>query len=402
MKSTDKSIIGVAIVLISVAGFFIHRSFTENRSFQALPQASLAAVSSACSGDKASDKSCWESLFAKTLRQYGVDGALDLLAYTYTTTKAIEESTCHDLTHFIGREAYKIFAKRKSFSVSPKTAYCNYGFFHGVIEGMGEAKKPLTDAKKFCDYIDTAISKEAPEALLQCFHGIGHGAANNHDPRSWGNEEGMVGPALTVCDQISQNREERWRCATGVFHGLGRFYREHLYNLLMRKDDPFWFCKIQLRDEYKETCYRELVYALGAVTDGTPNSIVSVINTIVEDIYANETMRTWSVPYQESQTYRPIGVPFCRTVPERLRISCIQSIARQLVQAGKPGSEVNGALTYCSGDGFRSDEQKACLDFVFYWNSRWNVTSKAKTVCDTVKDAYRGLCYENIQKNAGK
>ncbi|MBI3577182.1 hypothetical protein HY086_04050 [Candidatus Gottesmanbacteria bacterium] len=354
--------------------------------FHTKKQSDAKALTLTCSGAKLSDKSCWENLFKKTLRTNGVDGALDLLAYAYDTTKAVGDSTCHDLTHFIGREAYKIFASGKSFPVSAKTAYCNYGFYHGVIEAMVGAKKPLTDAKKFCDYVDSAISKEAPEALLQCYHGIGHGAANNHDPRTWGSEQAMIAPALAICDQVSQSREERWRCASGVFHGLGRFYREHLYNLVMRTGDPFWFCTTQLRDEYKETCYRELVQSLGLVTDGTPKAIVSAINTIGEDVYAKEAMRAWGVP----------NYAFCTGVPQRLRSPCIESIARQRIQAGKPGSEVESGIQFCQETVLSTDEKTACFDFVFYWNSRWNVPEKAMKLCDTVTSTFKSECYRMI------
>ncbi len=387
----------MVVASVAVYGFFrIYHNNTLGRPVaetvkksEGLSQEALALIASACSGVKNSDKFCWESLFKKTLRQRGVDGALDLLAHAYDTTKAVEDSTCHDLTHFIGREAYKIFASGKSFPVSSKTAYCNYGFYHGVIEAMVAAKKPLTDAKKFCDYIDAAIGKDAPEARFQCYHGIGHGAANNHDTRTWGNEGAMLAPALAICNEISQSREERWRCASGVFHGLGRFYREHLYNLVMRKDDPFWFCKTQSRDEYKETCYRELVSSVGLISDGDPANIVKLIDTIIEDGYAQETMRTWGVP----------NSAFCKIVPERLRIPCIESIARQHIQSGKPGLEVENGIQFCQETVLRVDEKTSCFAYVFYWNARWNVQKKATSVCSVVHTGYRGLCYEQIQKN---
>lgn len=400
----------VFLVACGFVGLLIFTGFGKNRlnskttdsgtKRQVLSMQTLASLAKICSGKDASDKTCWENLFRKTLKLYGVDGALDLIAYAYDTTKAVNENTCHDLTHFIGREAYKIFAKSKSVPVSAKTAYCSYGFYHGVIEGMVEAKKPLTGAKEFCDYIDRAITKEAPDALRQCFHGIGHGAANNHDPRTWGNEESMMGPALTICDEISQTKDEHWGCASGVFHALSLFYWNHSYNLVMRKGDPYWFCRTLLRDEYKETCYRELTSSLGVITDESPLGIVTLINTIPEDAYAFEAMRAWRVPYNGSVS--PSGISFCHTVPERLRISCIQAIVRQLIQDGKPGIEVNDALSFCYGDDFRVDEKNACFDFVFYWNGRWNVTKSAKRVCDIVNDTYKGLCYEYIQKYISK
>lgn len=367
--------------------------------FHTKKPADPAVLSLACSGVKNADKSCWESLFAKTLKEYGVDGALDLLAYAYDTTQAVEDSTCHDLTHFIGRQAFTIFARGKKFPVSAKTAYCNYGFYHGVMEGMVEKKKPLSDAKKFCDYIDGAIGKEAPEAFLQCYHGIGHGTVNNHDPKTWGNEQAMLTPALTICDAISQNREERWRCASGAFHGLGQFYREQLYNLKIRKEDPFWFCKTQTRDEYKETCYREMTATLGMVVqDGDFLRIADVINTIGEDQYATETMIAWGVPYKESVSYRPVGINFCRRLPARLSGACVKSIARQMIQAGTPGDELADAIEYCGSTMLTKGESTNCFDFVFFWNSRWIPSPKRENNCKKVAIYFQSQCYRLIQK----
>lgn len=398
-------LVGASFIL---AGWYYVQPHAKNIGFSSFfqskeQQAPVEELAARCSGEKQNDSRCWGDLFNTVIAQYGVNGAFDLLSYAYQKTNMVSDTTCHDLTHAIGREAYRLFAQGKQFSVSEKSTYCNYGFFHGVIEAMVARKKPLSEAKKFCLYMNEKLGKAAPELLLQCYHGIGHGTVNNHDPRTWGSEMAMVEPALAVCDEVGSNREERWRCASGAFHGIGSFYRQHLYNLKVNTDHPFWICPLQSRDEYKEACYRELSAILGMITpNGDFLETAMKINTIPEDGYATETMIAWGVPYKESISYRPIGLAFCRRVPERLRVPCVKSIVRQLIQAGKPGSELDDAILYCSTQHLTADERSGCFDFVFYWNARWNVQEKAKSMCDMVKDIYRGLCYESIQKNASK
>ncbi len=384
----------VLLIFIAVSLVLVARQKTP------ITQTKLEALAASCGGG---DRQCWDRLFRSTLADYGVDGALTMLAYAYDTTAAVGEDTCHDLTHFLGREAYKLFARGRQFPVTAKTAYCNYGFFHGVMESMQKLKKPTSDAHKFCRYIDQAISKEAPEAIFQCFHGIGHGLANNHDPRTWGDEEAMLAPALKICDDISHTREERWRCGSGAFHGLGTFYLKNLYNLKVDLVDPFWICNKQIRDEYAETCYRELSAVLGMViSDGDFLKMARVIDTIKDDHYATETMIAWWVPYKESIAYRPIGIDFCRLVPARLETACIKSIARQMIQAGTPGDELAQAATFCAGYALTQAEQTSCFDFVLYWNSRWYSKEKSAHFCDTIFSSKRVDCYKKIQETSSK
>lgn len=369
------------------------------QQFPTLDETKLTELAQTCSGQRQSDRRCWDELFRATIKQYGLEGAFDLLSYSWDQTKQLGESTCHDLTHGLGLEAYKFFARGKEFPVSGKTAYCNYGFFHGVIEAMVADKKPLALAQKFCRYIDEKIRGQAPEAFLQCFHGIGHGTVNVHDKRLWGNEWAMITPALKICDEISTNREERWRCGSGVFAGIASFYRANLYELSLNTSDPFFLCREQTRDEYAETCYRELIFATGAITGGDPAKVIALIESIPEDAYAHDTMRAWSVPYQESSPHRPIGLALCRTVPPRLRVGCIQSITRQLVQAGRPGDELAEAISFCQSPALAPSESEGCFEFVFPWNSRWITSPKREENCEAVKGDFRGECYRLIEEN---
>ena len=120
---------------------------------------------------------------------------------------------CHGVTHALGRSAY---IKYGSIADGFKNGYdvCDFGYYHGVVEGAG---RMLTDAefvKKMPEFCNTLLDEGRQELAEQCIHGLGHAAAlrvNNDLLRG-----------LEMCDSLGEIQKKytnipiNLMCGTGV------------------------------------------------------------------------------------------------------------------------------------------------------------------------------------------
>lgn len=339
------------------------------------------------------DSSCWEEFVTKVIQDDGVDAALQSIAYAYDENPSFG-SMCHDLTHLVGRTAYDEFRRGEKIRVSPKTAYCSYGFYHGFMEVLVSRGGNMETARKFCRVADEQISDVSPDAIYQCFHGIGHGTVNNHDQSTWGNEQAMIDPAIALCESVSETEEELSRCATGVFNGIAVFYGTGEYNLNIRKDDPLWICRNQ-KEVYKDPCYISLNIALLGLAEGDLKKAASFVERIPEDIYAQHAIINVAAPLGtnniDSEDHQK-EIAVCRSLQPRLRLSCIAGYAYGFLEQGKPGEEYRKPLSFCSSEALTADERRACYDYIFSYLPKWYSADKVKEVCLTVENVEREHC----------
>ncbi len=336
---------------------------------------------------------CWQTAIKKILHSHGVDGALTVLATAYDNNPAFS-GTCHDLTHFIGKEAYNLFIRNKDFSVSPKTAYCSYGFYHGFMETLVSRKGDMQLARKFCDYVDQQITKVSPDAVFQCFHGIGHGTVNNHDPATWGNEQAMIDPALALCEQVSVTAEERSRCATGVYNGIALFYNNREYNLKFDERDPLRICRTQ-KAEYQDACYISLNISVLAITAGDITRAAKFIEPIPDDVVAQHAMINLAAPVGSSHmnaTDHRETIAKCRGVQPRLREACIQGYAYGFLEQGQPEQEYKKPVEFCTTAPLTPNERQACYDYIFSYLQQWYSAEKNIQICAEVPQSVQDLC----------
>jgi hypothetical protein len=340
----------------------------------------------------------WSKKVEELVATKGIDGALGALG-DLDGKGGASGQLCHDLTHLIGQKAYLLYMRGKPFQVTRKAQYCSFGFFHGVIEALVAATGDVKGARKFCEFLATQKDFAASDATYHCYHGIGHGAVNPHDPALWGDVIKIVTPALALCRDVAQNREELVDCGTGVFAGLAAFYTGGEYGLTLSAilGDPFWICR-QIPDEFAESCYRDMHSVARTLANGDFRRAATFYEKIREDEYAISGLRSLGVALEEfRQGDYPYetGLGVCRSLQERLLAPCIQTIAREMIQRGKIGDELKEAKAFCEQPQLTPKEKDACFGWLILY-VRWYDEGKAREFCDSMPTLHQDTCREQI------
>jgi hypothetical protein len=336
-----------------------------------------------------------------TFEDKGLDASFDVLSRLYNEEPSFS-AFCHDITHRIGEAAYFLFSRNENFAVTPKTAYCSYGFYHGFMESLLSRTGDLKKTREFCEYVDKQLADKAPDATLQCYHGIGHGAADiivAKERSTWGNERKMVGPALKICEETARTQTQMSRCATGVYNAIAVFYTTNQYQLSMNKNDPLWLCHEQ-PEKYKAECYLSMNTALLAFTGLDFSKAARYIEDIAEDDHAMRAILNLAAPMGTKNMNvkdHTEQITACRSLQERLRNPCIQGYAFGFLEHGEPGVEYIKPLNFCEQDVLREDEQVSCFEYIFSYLRLWYPREKATRICETFEGERRDFCHAQIQ-----
>ncbi|MBI3335695.1 MAG: hypothetical protein HY001_04310, partial [Candidatus Portnoybacteria bacterium] len=307
---------------------------------------------------------------------------------------------CHEIVHEIGSVAYGMYAKNTHFTLTPKTAYCSYGFYHAFMENFvlsGVSPKKIRD---FCLTVDKQLGSQTPDAFLQCFHGIGHGALNIRDLAAWGNENALLGPALKLCKEVSATKGELSRCATGAFNTLALAYIKGDYRLSLKRDDPLWICRKQV-EYHKRDCYISMNIVLMWLTQNDFPRAAKFVEGIPEDTYAIPAIRNLAAVVALSYfNIKDYTTPIldCRALQERLRFSCLQGFAYGFLEHGVPEREYIKPLDFCQSAMLTDPEKRACLGYIFSYFVQWYPLRKAYQICDTLEKAQRQFCYDEVSR----
>jgi hypothetical protein len=307
---------------------------------------------------------------------------------------------CHDLTHVIGASAYQEFARGRKVAASAKMAYCSYGFYHGFMEALVSAQRDTSDARKFCAEVDRQLALITPDATLQCFHGIGHGTVNNHNPATWGDEGAMIDPALALCEKAAGNTEELSRCATGVFNGIATFYLAGQYNLTPNSTDPLWICRTY-NDTYKDACYISMNIVLLSLTNGDLGQAAAFLAPIPDEAMAAHAVINLAAILAQEGDARDSAEVFqtCRSLAARLRIPCVQGYAYGFLEHGKPGVEYEIPLALCGATALTVQEQEGCFTYIFGYLKQWYGRDKVAAICAGIAQKDRAKQCEMIALN---
>jgi len=112
---------------------------------------------------------------------------------------------CHRSAHYLGEYAGETIADVDA-ALALGTAVCQFGFFHGVIEGHARVTKTLREElPTLCDKLET--DKETT-AHAECSHSLGHAVVTRTD--------NDVPSGLAWCSMLLTSPERR-ACGTGIF-----------------------------------------------------------------------------------------------------------------------------------------------------------------------------------------
>lgn len=331
---------------------------------------------------------CWEDLVDTALKTEGINQTLEIVEELYRT-EPVFASNCHGYVHTIGEKAYKLFLSQKDFNLSPKTSYCGYGFYHAFMETLLKESGDLAKARQFCDYVDRQMHNQIADAKGACYHGIGHGVADNHDQKYWPNEKELVDTALTLCEKVAPNEILLNRCSSGVFNVLAIAYSGN--KVKIHTQDPLRFCSQLSNKIYKKTCYEEMNTALFALAKGDFIQAAKFIEKIEEDEFANSGIRSLAGVFgmsrvQNSDFAEPIQS--CQQLQTRLRLSCIRGFVGGLIEGGKPGIEYIKALSFCKDISLSEEEKAGCIKETLWLSSVYYPKEKYQLVCNIVEEKY--------------
>jgi hypothetical protein len=335
---------------------------------------------------------CWEELLESTLKEKGVEDAFLVFDNLYKTEPQFA-SDCHGYTHTLGAATYQLLIKGKEFYFPPQTAYCGYGFYHGLTELLLQTSGPK-GAAKLCDSKKSQITQVLYDA---CYHGIGHGAlsqtARNAD--AWGNPQKMIDLALNTCIDATSDPIQRSRCASGVFMELGNNYIEGKLQLVSIKDDPLLICR-QQQDFGKLDCYTQMYGVLSQVSEGNLSKAAKFIETIPEDKYAVDSMIDLGGAMVNIHGEQNGNISICRNLQARLHLPCIQGIVLAFLLKGQPGIEYERAINFCNSSILSGQEKQSCFNLLLRHSKQGYTVDKVNTICSKVDSRYKkDYCLNN-------
>ena len=333
-----------------------------------------------------------ESLFA-TLDTKGLDKALDQVSNLYRS-KPVFAGYCHDIMHDIGHQAYKNYLQNKNSVISSKAFYCANGFYHGFMASFLSANPDLARAHDFCALVGEKLGDSAPDAQLQCYHGIGHGLvdAGFQNSQVFNNEQNMAKGALANCEKVSDSPEQLYRCASGVFNGIANFYISGEHNLKVDSNDPFLICEKE-PDEYKESCYGNF----NSVIFWLAKNDFSFASVYVVDMkdkkYQAMAMRYLAglatLSFAKINPEKAITV--CRHLGD-LKTSCLEGFAHGFLEHGEPGFEYQEAINFCTNETLERGESDKCLEYTLSGLRGWYSKDKTAEICNSINPEYKKYC----------
>ena len=351
MKKLQSVLITITIFAVGIVGLWVNERGLGNANVSNEPDEKI--FPQICESNQ-NPIQCWDNLLVKMLENNGAAYTFERLAQLIEDVPMVKNN-CHDYTHSLGETAYRIMISKEKLSLSSKTIICNYGFYHGLAETMLIDTGDPAQANNLCAYIDKELKRLGSDSKNSCFHGLGHGAANPHDPRLYGDELKIIKSALELCEATAQmNIVNLHECAGGVFKGIAIFYIEDeydLYELSVNEEDPLWLCSEQ-PDRYKQDCLN----AMGPVLMWLANEdFVKAASYLynLEDAYARQAVRALSVFAGllaldlKDGSYEKV-ITICHALPSYLQLSCLGGFAQRVQEFGEPGKEYLVSLDFCS------------------------------------------------------
>lgn len=339
--------------------------------------------------DTGKNLQCWQGVIQRQLQANNLDAAFVALD-TFTKQNPSSLGSCHGLAHEMGERAFQLFNQRKDFALSPKTSYCGYGFYHGFMEMLVHTTNDMAQARAFCEYADKKLKMFIADAGGACIHGIGHGSVDDApDPAHWGNAQKIVEPALSLCQRVSMDESQLFRCASGAFNALEILADSGQYDLAANQDDPFWICRGQ-PEKHKRACYTQFLVSAMFVSHNDFPRTAQFIDTIKEDAYAKETLAGLAVERARLQEIDYAKtIEWCHSLAPRFGISCITGFAEGFLKYGPPESEYIKAIDFCASLLLSEKERVPCFDRVLSILRNFYTVAKSREICLSVEKQYQ-------------
>lgn len=371
----------VILLLLVVLNIILVIIFKQN-SYYFSPNAEIEKCKS--SNLKSGKLQCWENLIDSSLRSEGIDKTFDTLEILYKTEPEFAEE-CHSYTHKIGEEAFRLFStNQKDKTLSPKSFYCGYGYYHGFMETMLHTDSNLDQARQFCKYAGEKLKGQNNDAEGTCYHGIGHGVVDGSDPRTEGNAEAIIQPGLELCKKVAPSEKLLNRCSSGVFNSIAIMFNGNQHNLSIDKNNPLWLCAQQKEPTFKLTCYQEMNTVLLTLEKGDFKKAVQWIKNIPEEenaISAMDSLGQHAASFRKKDSDQTEYIHICQEWPDKFRLACIRGFSVGMLLYGTPGEEYVEALKFCNSSLMTEKDKDNCLERLTWGLYNIYPYEKFKQVC---------------------
>lgn len=340
---------------------------------------------------------CWQNDIFVALSKGGLSGAFERVRNLYATDPEFVKS-CHYLTHNIGLASYQLYLENPSSIFSKDATSCAAGFYHGFMEGFLGTGSTGPEAANICDIVGDKVGEMTPDARLQCYHGIGHGAMETA-VASTGQFEGIdpvIKNALAICETASDGVEERYRCASGIYNAIANFLINGAYKLSVKTTDPVALCARQ-PEIYKEACYGNMNSAIYWAADNSFSNAIPEVLRI-------------EAAHQEAALHYLIGLAMidhlagtypmkdvvrdCRSLPETLKGACIFGAVSGLIEHGAPGVEYEKAFDFCRDNAWTPEERTTCFATAYYALPGTYGSEKRDTICKALEPERQAECLQ--------
>lgn len=344
--------------------------------------------------DRGGNLACWQDKIFIALAEKGLQGAYDIVSDLYKNEPTFAQS-CHFIAHNIGLASYGFYVENPNSIVTPKASACASGFYHGFMEAYLGATGDVVAAGAVCESLKGVLKDDAPDAYLQCYHGIGHGAVEYYLAGGGvlGSMHEVIDSALLACEEASPGEEELFRCTSGLFNGVANFFINNEYGFDSSVIDPLSICESQ-NETYLESCYGNMNSVLFWAAD---NNFVKAVNAALPRV--NESHQYSLVVYLSGLNafIRLPHVEFEKVIQDchslgAFALPCVEGFAHGLLEHGAPNEEHVQALAFCDSPLLTSAERNLCFQESLGELNEWYGAEIKKNVCATVRADLQKYC----------
>ena len=334
-------------------------------------------------------------MIKKTINEEGIERAFEVFAQLYATEPDFVSLGCHWTAHSIGEEAYPLFLEGKDFKLTPATAYCGYGFYHGFMQLLLRDNPDMDNARAFCSYVDEQMGKQAPLSRLNCYHGIGHGFIQDPpNPELWGDPDAILEEALEICGSVSDRPNEVEECYEGAYNGVVLFMEANQYDLSLDREDLLGFCFTQPEHVFR-FCIYEFAQKLDSVSDWDMLKVLGFMKDIDEEPIRQMVIGVAAAAMMQKDIIRDDNTDYvfqCRRLPDNLRPSCISGVVGGFIAHGEPEKEYIKAMDFCASSQLLKGEQDKCYNTLLNRLEYIYPQEKVEKICQSVEAAFQKYC----------
>ncbi|MBI3577155.1 hypothetical protein HY086_03915 [Candidatus Gottesmanbacteria bacterium] len=301
---------------------------------------------------------------------------------------------CHEFMHPIGRAAYQKISTNGIFDVPVNTAICSSGFYHGLVEAMLAHGFDKNESKKLCDSVARQLHNQGVSAVGSCYHGLGHGFAENYIVQSDPDIPQLLTKSISLCHDIVSDPFLTENCYAGVFNVISTYFIEHPGTHWFVVNEPFGLCL--LRKESYKACYAYMVLVLLQRNGGDFIKTATILDSLSDKeqdpvvqalSYKRAVERVGSGDIENDSRW-------CDIFPGKFWSMCIAGYIQGLVGYGKPGGEHIQVIRFCTSKPFSDEEKKACLGEGIHVLSMVHPVSYMQSVCESLGRKFLPLCHD--------